>query len=590
MHGGHAFRGQALPPFHISDNVKSSSHKDLTHDPKSKEKRDSKQKSKNKGKDDIKGIASMIVNASMVSAVPSTSTSLMSAVSTSPILGQKIEARNSLDNSSVHSSHSTASHIRLPFRKRKHPTSSSSSTLQIPSSPQQHPILMVPKHDIHITWPHPVSSGSVYIAGTWPIPGHGPWEKLPMSRIPGTDKFEIKLDVQEVEDISDYLDEDGYLHHELLEHHHAHDHSSHDNQTSATSSSPTEAPLRKRDRIARLFGRKRSSSNASTTEKQKDLHVDLPYHHQTKDGIILPLTREYRYQYKFIIDDVWQCDPDQTQVGDSEGNMNHELAVDLVEQIEQHPTTNRSRSSSIQSQHDAPHQPTDTLPSTTNNTAISSEEVSNKTESELSRVEIPHIAIPEEKEEEEVTPTDPIPLVAVEVPQPAPPVSNQGDGAATNTTDNTLSSITGPKPKDVYEVDLLIDEKDDLSDDEGLSKRNNVDNHSDVQPESDDSNKDHIDNESNVPQQKHAIEQDNHDANTIAAIAVATSEEPKFVAVLNDTTTKREPHENDDVFFNSSSIAKPTLEIDEQLVTPPSTQADLETEDAATPKPIPEIG
>ncbi|KAG0352694.1 hypothetical protein BGX24_007485, partial [Mortierella sp. AD032] len=139
-------------------------------------------------------------------------------------------------------------HIRLPsfFRRRKATTAWLEST---PSSPlpqkhlqlslQQHTIIMVSEHDIHITWPHPVPSGNVFIAGTWSVPGHHLWDKLPMTRIAGTDSFEVHLDVQETEDISDYLDEDGYLHHELLDNHHAHDHPHQDSPPLTPSSAST---------------------------------------------------------------------------------------------------------------------------------------------------------------------------------------------------------------------------------------------------------------------------------------------------------------------------------------------------------------
>ncbi|KAG0305557.1 hypothetical protein BGZ98_003967 [Dissophora globulifera] len=209
---------------------------------------------------------------------------------------------------------------------------------------------MAPQHDIHLTWPFPVPSGNAYVAGTWSVPGHGPWEKLPMRRIPDTDLYEITLDVQEVEDIDDYLDDDGFLHHELLDHHHSHDLPAHDH----LSTPPATPQSSRRKLLARFFGRSRSSSSAA--ERPRDLHLDLPFHHQSKDGIILPLMREYRYQFKFVIDDEWRCDPHRHSVPDQEGNWNHEIVVDLIEQIHAppSPSTNRSRSSSLQSQHTKP--------------------------------------------------------------------------------------------------------------------------------------------------------------------------------------------------------------------------------------------
>ncbi|KAF9918611.1 hypothetical protein BX616_007349 [Lobosporangium transversale] len=328
----------------------------------------------------------------------SVASSLRSAQSTNSSLS--ILRRSSVETSSIHSnstqqshrsidtslSHHHHHHIRLPSflkrRKQSNPASFApeSSSSQNPSSPspsltpiapsssassslssssssssltpaskqqqqkQKHKVTMVPQHDIHISWPHPVQSGNAFVAGTWSIPGHGPWEKLPMTLVPGTDAlYEIYLNVQEVEDV-DNINEDGYLHHELLNHH----------ELEHNTSSLTTPTFSKR--IARFFGRSRSSSNASTSsnntlhDKLRDFQNDPPYHHQlSKDGVILPMTRQYRYQFKFVIDDEWKCDSQRKQVQDDQGHWNHELIVDLVEQI-QLTSPNRSRSSSLQSE------------------------------------------------------------------------------------------------------------------------------------------------------------------------------------------------------------------------------------------------
>ncbi|KAG0353586.1 hypothetical protein BGX24_007232, partial [Mortierella sp. AD032] len=87
------------------------------------------------------------------------------------------------------------------------------------------------------------------------------------------------------------------------------------------------------------------------TTPSKDLHVDLSHHHQSKYGAILPLAREYRYQYKFVVDDEWKCDHAAPQVQDAYGHWNHELVVKLVEQISLDAASGRSRSGSLQSQH-----------------------------------------------------------------------------------------------------------------------------------------------------------------------------------------------------------------------------------------------
>ncbi|KAF9173558.1 hypothetical protein BGX21_004015 [Mortierella sp. AD011] len=186
--------------------------------------------------------------------------------------------------------------------------------IKLLASYNKYVVRMAPQHDIHIIWPYSVPSGKVFVAGTWSISGDVLWEKLPMIRVPGTtDQFEVSFNFQEIEDISDYLDDDGNLHHELL---------------SNTSSAPL--ILSKRQRIRRFFGRTQTRNTASTSNR--DLHVDLPYHHHSKDGGIALLKRGYRYQYKFMIDDEWRCDPNRPQVQDSEGYCHHELAVDLIEQ------------------------------------------------------------------------------------------------------------------------------------------------------------------------------------------------------------------------------------------------------------------
>ncbi|KAF8924752.1 hypothetical protein BGZ58_001447 [Dissophora ornata] len=325
---------------------------------------------------------------------------------------------------------------------------------------------MAPTHDIYLTWPYPVPSGNAFVAGTWSVPGHGPWDKLPMSRIPGTDTYEVHLDVQEVEDISNYLDDEGYLHHELLEHHHAHDHSFHENQASSASSTPSSTPSSRRRFLSRVFGRSRSSSTASNSaEAPKDLHPDLPYHHQSKDGVILPLTREYRYQFKFVIDDEWKCDPNRSQAPDDKGNWNHEIVVDLVEQVPQYPpSANRSRSSSLQSQH--------------NDHATETEKLQ-----DIPPVEEPPVTAATD----DATPT----LLS----PPAPPVSNQSDSVSSTATTTANITTKGLESKDTIEAVMIFDESQDFSDGEGRSRRGNRD----AQPplESDDNDHDNNNNNNN---------------------------------------------------------------------------------------------
>lgn len=334
--------------------------------------------------------------------------------------------RSSMDNGSVSRSQSSTSKRSSFFSRLRH-----STTSDAPSSPSsshnpkhQYTITMVPQHDIHITWLHPVPSGSAFVAGTFPVPGHQLWDKIPMTRIPGTDHYEVHLDIQEVEDISDYVDEEGYTHH-ALEHH--------DEDPSSPASTQR---IRKRDKLRQIiFGRSRS---ASTSERPKDLHLDLPYHHQSKDGVITPLTHEYKYQYKFVIDDIWQCDPNRPQAHDGKGNTNNELAVTLIEQIHQTPSPNRSRSSSVYSQNSAQVQST-----------------------------------PSEQHEETTTSHDIAPQELVEE-TPASTTAAAVDSLAPPAADSTpISSVPGTpstpsrQPRDTYEAVMIFDETDDMSDGEG---------------------------------------------------------------------------------------------------------------------------
>ncbi|KAF8984243.1 hypothetical protein BGZ46_008545 [Entomortierella lignicola] len=525
---------------------------------------------KDKGKDGHKSITNIVSAGLMTTAVlgqgeriPATPVELERSISSAS--SSSSTTRGSVDNNSIHSSHSSSSqishhhhlHFRLPsFLKKRHHSSSStsSSTLQIPSSEhlpkEQHTILMAPKNDIHIIWPHPVPSGNAYIAGTWAVPGHNPWDKLPMTRIPDTDMFEINLDVKEVEDISEYLDEDGYLHHELLENHHAHDHSFLEHQASITSNPSTsdDTHLSKRKRLRRLFGRQRSSSDASSTDKSNDLHVDLPYHHQSKDGVIVPLTREYRYQFKFVIDDEWKCDPQRPQVQDSEGHFNHEITVDLFEQIQHDPsTTTHIHDSSIQDQHDV-QQPVDTpLPSTTLSSEVSSKEEIEKDidqiDSELSRTgDTPQIALADETEQ---------PQPASNIPQSAPLVSNQASEIIVDTADESLQQSSEVSESN----DTIFDERDELNDIKDHSRPNNTTNHSDADVQQGSTQQTSDDSEHNdAPQQKEStppVDNDNQESHA------TTTAEPVLVAVAPNSSVDElasGTNENDD--SNSPSVVE----------------------------------
>ncbi|KAF9186429.1 hypothetical protein BGZ51_002015 [Haplosporangium sp. Z 767] len=432
---------------------------------------------------------------------------------------------------------------RLSFlKRRKNPstttlsfdstpsTPNSSSTLQLPSSRlthsqlQQHTIIMVPQNDIHITWPHPVPSGNAYIAGTWSVPGHGPWEKLPMSRIPGTDSFEVYLDVREIEDVSEYVDGDGYINPDLLDS----SSSPHDplsTQPPASPSSTSAATLSKRQRLARFFGRARSSSTSSASpSSSKDLQHELPYQHQSKDGIILPFTKRYCYQYKFVIDDEWRCDPHRAQVQDSQGHWNHELNVELIEQI--HQPANRSRSSSLQSQHS-----TSVSESTTAMGMLLPEplqSVQNQPEDQT-KTETETKGAKTENEETEVA-------------QEIPPTTDVTPPVAS--LQRHKSTTKRRKAKDTYEAVLIFDEKDDLSDGEGhLQDMSDTDSEASdddgatpqqqqahgVQPQQD---------EHAVPEEK-GVNNNNADASAAATIATLS-------ATAAETTEPAEQKDNQD--------------------------------------------
>lgn len=234
-----------------------------------------------------------------------------------------------------------------------------------------------------------------------------------MTPVEGTDSlFEIHLNVNEIENIADYLDDEGHIHHELLDEGHHH---------------PEEAiKLSKRQRLRRFFGRAKSknSKDGATTPLPGQPHTHLPHTHLPHDAF-LPLTREYHYQYKFVVDDEWKCDADRPQVRDSEGHWNHELVVELIEQIQGSSSSDsvRSRSSSLQSVQSAnnahlsdalPYQPQTGLP-------VDSSVLATKP------------SIPQEEEVKQVY---------------------------------TKASVS-TKSRDTYEAVLIFDERDDLSDGEG---------------------------------------------------------------------------------------------------------------------------
>ncbi|KAG0344737.1 hypothetical protein BG004_004213 [Podila humilis] len=291
---------------------------------------------------------------------------------------------------------------------------------------------MVPQHDIHITWPYPVPSGNIAIAGTFSVPGHGPWQQLPMTPVEGTDSlYEIHLNVNEVEDIADYLDEEGHIHHEL------HDECGHNDEHIARK-------LSKRQRLRAFFGRakgKSSSKDGATTPLPGQTHA---HSHLPHDGL-LPLTKEYRYQYKFIVDGQWMCDENRPQIRDKEGHWNHELVVELVEQMQGSSSSDsvRSRSSSLQS-------------------------VQSMNNAHLSDAHPFQPAPP---------PVDPSVLASKPLPMPiqntvtaesaAQEVASSLSSSSPSKTETETETKTKTNSKDTYEAVLIFDERDDLSDGEG---------------------------------------------------------------------------------------------------------------------------
>ncbi|KAF9289909.1 hypothetical protein BGZ74_000604, partial [Mortierella antarctica] len=312
-----------------------------------------------------------------------------------------------------HSSSSTSSSSSSIFRRKKHdptPTSTATST-HIHSN--HHSILMVPQHDIHITWPHPVPSGNIYIAGTWSVPGHGPWEKLAMTPVEGTDSlFEVHLNVNEIEDIADYLDDEGHIHHELT--------------TEGHCLEEAAVKLSKRQRLRRFFGRAKgkNSKDGTTTPLPGQTHTHLPH------DAFLPLTKEYRYQYKFVVDDQWMCDEDRPQVRDKEGHCNHELVVELIEQIQGSSSSSsdsvRSRSSSLHSVQSVNAHLSDAHP-----------------------YQPPQAALPVDSS-------------SISTTKPTPQ-----EDEVKQVSHSAQASSSSSKSRDTYEAVLIFDERDDLSDGEG---------------------------------------------------------------------------------------------------------------------------
>lgn len=197
-----------------------------------------------------------------------------------------------------------------------------------------------------------------------------------------------------------------------------------------------------------------------------------------------------------MIDDEWKCDHDRAQVQDSHGHWNHELSVELVEQLPAGSVGGRSRSSSLQSQHGPqvseqapinkplpiPH-PTIITTSTSDSTTIT------KTTTSI-------IVSPAEEDEKDLTRevTENVDVESAPVPASssttisaaAPATAAVAAAIPTSTTTRRGNSVNS---KDTYEAVLIFDETDDLSDGEGgHSKRQQVVESDDEDEEFEDNN------------------------------------------------------------------------------------------------------
>lgn len=402
-----------------------------------------------------------------------------------------------------HSSSSTSSSSSSIFRRKKHTDPSSSShhstttTTSTHIHSNHHSILMVPQHDIHITWPHPVPSGNIYIAGTWSVPGHGPWEKLAMTPVEGTDSlFEIHLNVNEIENIADYLDDEGHIHHELTSEGHYH---------------PEEVvKLSKRERLRRFFGRAKSknSKDGATTPLPGQPHTHLPH------DAFLPLTKEYRYQYKFVVDDEWKCDADRPQVRDSEGHWNHELVVELIEQIQGSSSSDsvRSRSSSLQS---------------------------------VQSVNNAHLSDANPYQPQTGLPVDSSVLAT------KPPIPQEEEVRRVPT------QVSSSHSRDTYEAVLIFDERDDLSDGEGGRIRKE-------------------DDSKVTSANKAAGQVDKVTAPTeTVAIAIADASPEATQDATVSVVTEDDLHA-EDIFVSSSSIAEPIELTEPTIITKSELATDID--------------
>ncbi|KAF9977371.1 hypothetical protein BGZ73_006241 [Actinomortierella ambigua] len=345
----------------------------------------------------------------------------------------------------THSSHP-------PHPASLHSASSSSPTFSLST------VLMASEHDIYLKWPHPVPKEvQVYIAGTFKVPGHVPWEKLPMSYSELNQCWEVHLDVQEVEH-HQHLPEDDLPANTSAED----DHSIHSNHSTlstlskedSSASSKTTTP--KGSRSSRFFGRAKTGDKKETPASA----AAAPHRHE-------PLRKTYHYLYKFIVGDDWQCDWDKPQVQDQDGHWNHELTVELVEQAPALAPAPASAPASASAS--APPTP---LPSTTESTRTKPHGHS-RTSSIHSIQSVQLATVDEDKTLTE----EPFAAIQEEEHRPPQPPANTTQDVSDGST-ATAPSTAAPRPKsrrsvrmkDTYEAVMIFDERDDLSDGEGRSR------------------------------------------------------------------------------------------------------------------------
>ncbi|KAG0262180.1 hypothetical protein DFQ27_002514 [Actinomortierella ambigua] len=333
---------------------------------------------------------------------------------------------------------------------------------------------MASEHDIYLKWPHPVPEGvQVYIAGTFKVPGHGPWEKLPMSYSALNQCWEVHLDVQEVEHHHHLPEDEIPVTPSTEDCHSVHSsHSSHSTQSSHTKDdaaaptpapAPAPAPAHRESRTARFFGRAKKDA---PTPIAAAASVSAAYRHE-------PLRKTYHYLYKFIVGDDWQCDWDKHHVQDESGNWNNELTVELVEQAPILPSVPASPSTEA---------PARTKPHGHSRTpsirSIQSVQLATVDEDKLLPEEGPFAAIQEEEQQQQQQqqPSPPPPPPA----QPAQPtnVSHDSTADAADATPTvsvsqrrkSTSARRGARTRDTFEAVMIFDERDDLSDGEGRSR------------------------------------------------------------------------------------------------------------------------